>query len=138
VPPLRARSDVLDLADHLLAFFARQTGRRLVGFTPDARAALAAHGWPGNLRELRNVRRAGGDPGGRPRDRRGRPARASRRRGGRGGVPASRSARPVPLARVEAEHIPPHPRRAPNLDEAARILGIDPSTLYRKRKQIGL
>ena len=42
-PAPRARTDILDLADHLLGFFARQIGRRLTGFTPEARAALARH-----------------------------------------------------------------------------------------------
>jgi len=55
LPPLGARSDRLDLADRLLAFFARQTGRRLSGFTTEARDALGRHPWPGNLRELRNT-----------------------------------------------------------------------------------
>jgi NtrC-family two-component system response regulator AlgB len=55
LPPLRKRVDVIDLADHLLAFFARQTRRKLTGFTPEARQALARHPWPGNLRELRNA-----------------------------------------------------------------------------------
>ncbi len=55
LPPLRKRADVAELADHLLAFFARQVGRQLTGFTPEAAAALARHAWPGNLRELRNA-----------------------------------------------------------------------------------
>src|SRR4051812_42739459 len=55
LPPLRSRIDLLRLADHLLAFFARQTGRRLTGFTPAARDAMSRHAWPGNLRELRNA-----------------------------------------------------------------------------------
>ena len=55
LPPLRNRSDLVDLADHLLAFFSRQTGRKLEGFSPSARAALTRYSWPGNLRELRNA-----------------------------------------------------------------------------------
>ena len=37
LPPLRSRSDLLALADRLLAFFSRQTGRRIEGFSPEAR-----------------------------------------------------------------------------------------------------
>ncbi len=55
MPPLRERSDRLALAEHLLAFFARQMGKRIEGFTPEAREALFRYAWPGNLRELRNA-----------------------------------------------------------------------------------
>ena len=55
LPPLRARSDIDRLASHFLAFFARQSGRDLTGFTTQAREALVRYAWPGNLRELRNA-----------------------------------------------------------------------------------
>ena len=55
LPPLRERSDRLALAEHLLAFFARQMGKRIEGFTAEAREALLRYPWPGNLRELRNA-----------------------------------------------------------------------------------
>src|SRR5262249_37227668 len=56
VAPLRQRPrDVLPLAEHLLRFFARQAGKPVNGFTPEAREALACYPWPGNVRELRNV-----------------------------------------------------------------------------------
>jgi two-component system nitrogen regulation response regulator NtrX len=56
VPPLRDREqDVILLAEHFAAEFARDDGRRLRAFDPTARAALQAYGWPGNVRELRNV-----------------------------------------------------------------------------------
>ena len=45
---------------------------------------------------------------------------------------------PVTLERLEVEHIRRVLAAAPSREEAARILGIDPSTLYRKRKQFGL
>jgi NtrC-family two-component system response regulator AlgB len=44
----------------------------------------------------------------------------------------------VTLERLEAQHIRMVLDRSPSLEDAARILGIDPSTLYRKRKQLGL
>src|SRR5437016_4354160 len=56
VPPLRERpEDVPLLADHFLAEFAREYGRRVKGFEPGARVTLQQYPWPGNVRELRNV-----------------------------------------------------------------------------------
>jgi transcriptional regulator with GAF, ATPase, and Fis domain len=56
VPPLRQRrEDVLALAHRFLTELARETHRRIDGFSPEAEAALLAHRWPGNVRELRNV-----------------------------------------------------------------------------------
>jgi two-component system nitrogen regulation response regulator NtrX len=56
VPALRDRSeDVLRLADHFIAEFAREYGRRPKTFAPEAREVIRSYGWPGNVRELRNV-----------------------------------------------------------------------------------
>ncbi len=55
LPALRDRCDRLTLAEHLLAFFARQMGKKIEGFTAQARDALEHYNWPGNLRELRNA-----------------------------------------------------------------------------------
>jgi two-component system nitrogen regulation response regulator NtrX len=56
VPPLRDRQeDIPLLADHFMAEFAREYGRRLKTFEPGARATLQQYPWPGNVRELRNV-----------------------------------------------------------------------------------
>lgn len=55
-PPLRERpGDILPLARHFLGHFNREFTKQIVGFTDDAEAALAAHSWPGNIRELRNA-----------------------------------------------------------------------------------
>ncbi|MEZ4359998.1 MAG: sigma 54-interacting transcriptional regulator [Kofleriaceae bacterium] len=56
VPPLRARlDDVPLLAEHFLARFRAQAGRRITGLSADAIGALMSHSWPGNVRELRNA-----------------------------------------------------------------------------------
>ena len=56
VPPLRARQeDVPVLADHFMAEFAREYGRRAKALEPDAQRVLEQYAWPGNVRELRNV-----------------------------------------------------------------------------------
>jgi two-component system, NtrC family, nitrogen regulation response regulator NtrX len=56
VPPLRDRGeDILRLADHFVADFAREYGRRPKQFRPDTQRLLQSYAWPGNVRELRNV-----------------------------------------------------------------------------------
>jgi two-component system nitrogen regulation response regulator NtrX len=56
VPPLRDRQeDILMLADHFMAEFAREYGRRLKTFDAEATLLVQRYPWPGNVRELRNV-----------------------------------------------------------------------------------
>lgn len=55
IPPLRDRGeDTLLLARHFMAQYAREFARPVRGFSDDALAALAAHPWPGNIREMEN------------------------------------------------------------------------------------
>ena len=135
LPPLRQRpGDILPLADRLLRFFARQTGKTVTGFTPEARAALAGHAWPGNVRELRNAIERG-------------VILTTDAEIGLAHLPARVGAPPAKtvevggaatIEEIEAEHIRRVLVAAPSLDTAAQTLGIDPSTLYRKRKRYGL
>ena len=56
VPSLRERQeDIPLLADHFMAEFSREYGRRLKRFDAAAVAVLQQYAWPGNVRELRNV-----------------------------------------------------------------------------------
>jgi len=56
VPPLRTRGDdVIRLAEHFVAEFSGEYGRRMKRLSPDAVAVVRAYPWPGNVRELRNV-----------------------------------------------------------------------------------
>jgi two-component system, NtrC family, nitrogen regulation response regulator NtrX len=56
VPPLRERpEDIPLLADHFMAEFAREYGRRPKRFDQGAQSTLQHYMWPGNVRELRNV-----------------------------------------------------------------------------------
>jgi two-component system, NtrC family, nitrogen regulation response regulator NtrX len=56
VPPLRERQeDIPLLADHFMAEFAREYGRRVKSFERGAVKVLQNYPWPGNVRELRNV-----------------------------------------------------------------------------------
>jgi NtrC-family two-component system response regulator AlgB len=135
LPPLRERRrDILPLAEHLLGFFARQTGKPLARFSDEARAAFLRYPWPGNVRELRNAIERGcilaaGDEVGLADlpAQLAAPARSGVEVGGR-----------VTLDELEAEHIRRILAFAATIDEAAQVLGIDPSTLYRKRKRYGL
>jgi NtrC-family two-component system response regulator AlgB len=134
VPPLRARrADVLPLARHLLAFFARQAGKPVAGYTPEAEEALAAYPWPGNVRELRNAVERGVILT------RDETVGLEHLPGQLTGTVSAKVevGGPVTLAELEAEHVRRVVASSPSLDEAARTLGIDPSTLYRKRKRTG-
>jgi NtrC-family two-component system response regulator AlgB len=131
-PALRDRSeDILTLARRFLAVFARGNNRPLPELTPQAEAALLAYNWPGNIRELRNV-----------------VERAvilfHARTLGIEALPERIAAHisPVPrlggdatLEDIEREHVLRVLARTSTLDDAAKILGIDASTLYRKRKK---
>jgi sigma-54-specific transcriptional regulator len=56
VMPLRERSgDVLPLAHHFLATYARRLQVDDARLTPEAERALLSYPWPGNIRELENV-----------------------------------------------------------------------------------
>jgi two-component system, NtrC family, nitrogen regulation response regulator NtrX len=56
VPPLRDReNDIALLAEHFMAEFAREYGRRPKRLDAGAATGLRSYRWPGNVRELRNV-----------------------------------------------------------------------------------
>jgi Nif-specific regulatory protein len=56
VPPLRERpEDVLELAEFFLRKFNSETGRKIRGFSAQAKQRLQKYSWPGNVRELKNV-----------------------------------------------------------------------------------
>jgi two-component system response regulator AtoC len=55
LPPLRARgNDVLALSQRFIEQFAARTGKRVEGLSPAAAQRLLGYGWPGNVRELQN------------------------------------------------------------------------------------
>ena len=136
LPPLRQRrADLPGLAESLLKFFAKQASKAISGFTPEAAAAILRHPWPGNLRELRNaVERGvilsdGGEVGlAHLPTQLGKPPAAGRMEVGAA----------VTLDALESEHLRRVLASSASLDDAAQTLGIDPSTLYRKRKKAGL
>jgi two-component system, repressor protein LuxO len=151
LPALRERGgDVLLLARHFLATFSREEGRAFRGFAPDAEARLCAAAWPGNVRQLQNVIRqvvvvhdgelvtADMLPSGIDAER----PPESERAAASGAIAASQqpqsqtaaSEEIVPLATVERQAI----ERAiticgGNMTEAAARLGVNVSTIYRRR-----
>jgi len=132
MPPLRSRPlDLPSLAQQHLKMFIRQSGRPIRDFTPAALSAMQRYPWPGNLRELRNViERAVILAPGEKIDLNDFPDTL---RGSQptGAVIGNR----VSLEELEREHIMRIIEIASSMDEAAQILGIDPATLYRKRKR---
>ena len=127
LPPLRERSeDILTLADRFLARFVKEYARPARGFSEEARLALANYRWPGNIRELRNV-----------------VERASiicpqevveishlgMAEQTTPNTPRIGSA--LSLDQLEKAHIGAVLATSETLDQAAKTLGIDASTLYR-------
>ncbi len=56
LPPLRERhEDILPLAAEFLLRHSRRYGKLQMNFSPDAKSALLAYSWPGNIRELSHV-----------------------------------------------------------------------------------
>ncbi len=146
MPSLRQRpEDILELAETLLARSFGVTGRKPRPLDEPAKRAILAYSWPGNIRELKNaLERAAilctGDfvtvddlpervleqslpvsslPGGAP-------------------SLAIAPSDAMSLESLEKVHIQQVLGTARTLEEAASILGINLSTLWRKRRRYGL
>jgi NtrC-family two-component system response regulator AlgB len=132
VPPLRERrEEILPLARSFLAFFARSTRKPAPDLSPEAERALLAYPWPGNVRELRNaIERAVILGSGQVLAPQAFPDRIVQHGGDVPMVGGDFS-----VEQVEREHILRVLARAPTQEEAARILGVDASTLWRKRRK---
>jgi len=135
LPPLRERpGDVLAIAENQLQQLARQSGRSVKGFTEGARAVMERYSWPGNIRELRNViERATILTTGEQIDVTDLPSSLSESPEKSPGVGGAYS-----IEEIEAEHIRQVLARSKNLQQAATILKLDPTTLLRKRKSLNL
>ena len=56
IPPLRERGgDVLVLARHFVSLFSRGLKKEIEGISAECEPFLLSYGWPGNIRELKNV-----------------------------------------------------------------------------------
>jgi DNA-binding NtrC family response regulator len=135
LPPLRSRqADVLPLAQHFLTTFARRAHRDMTGIAPAAAEKLVAYSWPGNVRELQNcLERAVtlarfeqivvDDL----------PEKVRDHRASHVLVTSDDPAELVPMEEVERRYILRVLEAVGgNKTAAARILGIERKTLYRK------
>ncbi|MFY2763943.1 sigma-54-dependent transcriptional regulator [Arenimonas sp. MALMAid1274] len=132
LPPLRERPEDLEpLALDFLQRFARRHGRPARRLQPAALAKIRGYAWPGNVRELQNViERAvilGNEASIGPSQLLLEPVAAP--------VEYDTGAT---LEDVERRHMAAVLAASDTLDAAARTLGVDLSTLYRKRKLYGL
>ncbi|MEM0925102.1 MAG: sigma 54-interacting transcriptional regulator [Planctomycetota bacterium] len=137
VPPLRQRgADILLLAEHFLAQFNEQMGRRIHGITADAQRMLLDYSWPGNIRELRNViERAVVLNSGETIDKQHLLLTPAMTTDGDEPI-ASQEPVEMSLADLEQRHIERVLRHTDgNKSRAAAILGIERSTLDRKLKK---
>ncbi|MGH9868102.1 MAG: sigma-54-dependent transcriptional regulator [Candidatus Polarisedimenticolia bacterium] len=138
VPPLRDRpEDIPELAAHFLAQHARRYRKRVTGFDAAAAGTLLSHAWPGNVRELdhaveRGVLMARGaqveaeDLGLRP---------------GPSGSSDGAAARLEELSLEEMEGLlirKAMSRCGGNVSQAAQVLGLSRSALYRRLQRHGL
>jgi NtrC-family two-component system response regulator AlgB len=129
MPPLRERQeDIVHLAERFLATLGR--GRGIIGFSDEVLSAFKTYQWPGNIRELRNVvERA--------------VILCTGERIGLEYMPANVAARsqemglgdPISLNKLEELHIRRVLARSKSLDDAAKTLGIDAATLWRRRRK---
>ncbi len=157
MPPLREReADVLEIARHFLAAYATEEGKAFRSFAPEVERRLLAHDWPGNVRQLQNVIRNAvvlHDGAEVTADMLPRPFEAA----------ASAPAAPGPALAIPSPSpfpsVSPPPALAPgpqairplaeverraieqaiaafggNMTKAAAALGVNPSTLYRKKQ----
>ena len=132
VPPLRDRGDeILPLARRFLAFFSRATRRGPPELSPEAERALVEYSWPGNVRELRNaIERAVILTPGERLSPEAFPDRIAQH-----GTNAAAVGGDFTAEAVEREHILRVLSHSKTQEEAARILGVDVSTLWRKRRK---
>ena len=145
LPPLRARDgDVVLLMQHYISYYAQKFGKGHITLSPEALSRINDYSWPGNIREIRNVSEqltvlcedsvitgteiASVLP-----------------------VPTSKNAvpsSPVPpkpalpadssLSDLQARRIAEVLAQTSSRKEAAEVLGISKTTLWRKCKELGL
>ena len=133
VPPLRQRpEDITPLAEQFIGEL--ESENTILGLTDEARSALESYNWPGNIRELRNVieravtlcrnKQIGLEhlPGNFMPN----------------ATPVVELGDPISMDKLEELHIRRVLARSKSIEEAARVLEMDPATLWRRRKKYGI
>jgi two-component system nitrogen regulation response regulator NtrX len=148
IPPLRERrEDIPELVGHFLARFAAEKRIQTPELSKEAMAALQAHDWPGNVRQLRNIieRTLILTPGDRvgcievdllPQE-----IIDSQGSAGLGGASMAIMGSPLREAResFEREYLKIQIRRfSGNISRTASFIGMERSALHRKLKALGL
>jgi len=135
LPPLRDRgTDVLALAQHFVEAIAERYGKSVKGLRPDTARKLLAYPWPGNVRELENcVDRAVALTGYEQLTVDDLPESVSAHRSERLPVESDDPETMLTLSELEERYINKVLSAVGgNKSKAARVLGIDRRTLYRK------
>ncbi|WP_153555685.1 sigma-54-dependent transcriptional regulator [Roseimaritima sediminicola] len=138
LPPLRSRgTDTLRLAEHFLKQFAAAENKAVEGLAEGVAEKLLAYSWPGNIRELRNViERAVALTRYDKITLEDLPEKISQYRADTVFIGGLDPAELVTMEEIERRYIE-HVLAAVggNQTQAARILGLDRKTIYRKIKQ---
>ena len=133
VPPLRERpEDLEDLANGFVRRYAGDYGLPARRLSQAALSQLRAYAWPGNVRELQNMMERAVILG---RSEEIGPELLALSAAARNDAQPGMA---ISLDALERIHIERVLASSDSLDSAARTLGIDASTLYRKRKLFGL
>ena len=139
IPPLRDRgADIDELAEHFLKVFCRKARREAPEISAAARHRLLSHPWPGNVRELRNMMErlaylSSGDTI-EPEDL----AFIISPRPTESLVPMNLSLNDASRL-FQCDYIQKHIKSAGgNMTEAASMLGLHRSNLYRKMRQLDM
>jgi len=141
LPPLRARgNDILLLAQHFLERFAARSGKHIVSLSSVVAKKLLAYAWPGNVRELQNcVEQAVALARFEEITVEDLPERIRDYRRANVLVVGDDPSELVPLEIVERRYILRVVEAAGgNKSVAARILGLDRKTLYRRLESYGV
>jgi two-component system nitrogen regulation response regulator NtrX len=148
LPPLRERrEDIPELVNHVLARFAAERRMTAPSISDEAMAALQAHDWPGNIRQLRNIieRTIILAPG----DRVScievdlLPGEIIDNQGAMGGSSTAMAIMGSPLREAresfEREYLRIQIRRfSGNISRTASFIGMERSALHRKLKALGI
>jgi len=139
LPPLRRRDgDMVLIMQHYLTYYARKFGKDQITLSLEAAARVSEYSWPGNIREIRNVSEqlavlcereiiTAADVA----------AVLPLERGGSEPAVLSDGSSPS-LSGLQKRQITEVLARAKSRKEAAEILGISKTTLWRKCKELGL